>query len=229
MPIRTDFGTFYGTNLTPDPEHGLGAWTEADFRRAMQRGRGPDGPLYPAFPFPSFTRMTDADLGDLWAFLQTLPPVAQADRPHEVKARYRGRFVLGLWRLVAFRDRDWAPDPHQSELVNRGAYLGTAVGHCAECHTDRGWTGRVKWGRALSGTTEGPEPGPNLTPHADGLGAWTASDLDAFLQYGVDPDGDVVGGAMFDLVDRGTAPLPAEDRAAIAAWLRALEPRPSRR
>lgn len=212
--IETDFGTFYGSNLTPDPTHGIGAWSSADFDEAMRRGVSPDGkPYWPAFPYTSFTRMTDRDLGDLWAYLQTLAPVAKADRPHDVD---RPRWQLRFWRRFAFTDRGAAT--YDSTVPGeRGAYLVDAVGHCPECHTPRGGLGGLKRKRGMVGNPAPPEPAPDITAAA--LGDWTRSDWDTFLQLGMLPDGDFVGGEMARITQEGTARLSEADRAAMAVFL----------
>lgn len=210
--IETDFGTFYGSNLTPDPVHGLGAWSYDDFVRAMRRGKAPDGhPYWPAFPFPSFTGLTDADLADLWAFLQGLEADPRPDTPHEASGAWR----LPLWRLVAFREgpRPVPDDP----VLARGAYLVDHVGHCGECHTPRNGIGKVLWKRHdLEGTREGPKPGPSLVD----LDGWSDKELDLFFVMGMLPDGDFAGNGMGTVVAEGTSKLSGDDRAAMIAWLR---------
>jgi len=224
--IVTKFGTFYASNLTPDLEHGIGAWSEEDFFRAMRKGKSPDGKAYwPTFPYPSYTRMTDADLRDLFAFLGTVEPVALPDVvPEDPPARVG----LGLWRMFEFRAGAFEPDERRDAEWNRGAYLVRAVVHCGECHTPRNGIGGVREGRELSGSDMEPNGGPNLTPHADGIGGWSASDLDALLTLGMEPDGDFVGGHMADVVTIQTAPLSPEDRRAIGVYLAALKPLPTR-
>lgn len=228
--LKTRFGTFYGPNLTPDPEHGLGAWTFEDFHRAMRDGRSPDGkPYYPSFPYTAYTELTDEDLRHVWAWLRSLEPVSRPDAPHDLRKGYRKRSLLGLWRLMAFHRGPFQAGKGEPPDVARGRYLGEAVGHCGECHTPRDGIGRVRRRLALAGSDEPPEPAPNITPHPeDGVGAWSDADLDAFLQYGMLPDGDFVGGQMMRIVEEGTAALSKEDREALMAWLRSVHPRPSR-
>ena len=222
--LNTRYGTFYGSNLTQDPENGIGNWTEQDFVRAMQRGRSPErGAYYPAFPYTSFTGMHRSDLSDLFAWLKTGEPVATPNRPHEIKARYKGRFRLWLWRLVSFRARPVSLRRGASEAEQRGAYLVNVVGHCGECHSPRNGLGKMRRGRWLAGNTAPPEPAPNITPHKDrGLGTWSEDDWLTFLQLGMLPNDDFVGGEMGRIIEEGTGPLSESDRSAMVAYLMSL-------
>lgn len=226
--VVTRFGTFHGSNLTADPEHGLGRWTYEDFARAMREGRAPDGRAYwPAFPYPAFTGLVDADLADLWAYLRTLPPDPTPEVPHAVRPVYDHASSLALWRSFGFRPGPWvAKDPEADAAWSRGAYLVRTIGHCGECHTPRGATGVPRRRRELAGSDD--PRAPNLTPHPDGLGGWSEADLAEFLVSGTTAEGDVVGGHMGRVVELGTARLDASDRAAIVTFLRALPARPSR-
>ena len=224
--LKTPFGTFFGPNITPDAGVGIGRWSEADFVRAMRYGKRPDGAnLYPAFPYPSFTRITDADLRDLWAYLRTLPPSAQPSRPHELGLLYRARSLLGIWKWLFFRPGPFAPDPKQSASVNRGAYLVQALGHCGECHTPRNFLGGPKKGRFLAG---GKVPGDgrasNLTPTH--LKKWSDAELADVLSSGLLPDGDVLSEAMGEVVRNTTSQLTKNDLDAVIAYLRTLPPLP---
>jgi len=217
--VETKFGTFYGTNLTPSPE-GLGDWTVDDFTRALDHGRSPDGkPYYPAFPYPSFTQLTAADMADLFAFLQTLPAVSAEDRPHELRAPFRGLWKMRLWKLVAFA-------PRNLDGSDRGAYLVDAVAHCGECHSGRGGLGKTRTARYLAGSDDPPEPAPNITPAAL---RWSEDDWSTFLSTGMTPDGDFVGGEMRSVIADGTAALGEDDLAAMARYLLGVKPRKSRR
>ncbi|MCB9680324.1 MAG: cytochrome c [Alphaproteobacteria bacterium] len=228
--LTTDFGTFYGSNLTPDPVHGIGGWTFDDFVRAMRLGKDPQGrPYYPAFPYTAFTALTDADLADLWAWLRTVPADPRPDTPHDVLPRYRGRALLGLWRSLGFRKGPYTPDPSRSEAWNRGAYLVQGAGHCGGCHTPRSGVGIERRAHELAGSDAPPEPAPDLTPSPEALGAWTVEDWTTFLDMGMLPDGDFVGGEMNRVVEEGTAQLTDADREAIAAYLMALPPSRPRR
>ena len=211
--IQTPTGTFYGPNITPDPTNGIGTWTERDFGRAMDRGRDPQGRnLYPAFPYPAFTHMTDADVADIWAYLQTVPPVATADKPHALH-KYRWRGALLGWKLLALHR---GPLPHQDDpVLARGQYLVLAVAHCQECHTPRNGIGALKRHQAFAGSDTEPEKGPDIRP---GNG-WTAEDWEYLLDSGMKPDGDMVGGQMARVVDEGTSQLSAGNRQAIIRYM----------
>ncbi len=224
--LATPFGVFFPPNITPDPIHGIGAWSEGDFRRAMREGRAPDGTVYyPSFPYPSYTGMSDADLGDLWTYLRTVPAVAEASPGHALDFPFNLRILIRFWRGLYFTPGAFRPDAGQSMAWNRGAYLVRALGHCGECHTPRNLLGGLDGARELSGNRNGPEGKrvSNITPHRKkGIGAWSAADIVALLRDGDLPDGDIVGGAMIEVVENGTAHLTMDDLRAIAVYLRAL-------
>lgn len=210
--VVTRVGTFHGSNLTPDPEHGLGGWSFSDFERAMRAGRSPDGHSYwPAFPYPSFTGFDDGDLQDLWAFLQALPAVSEPDVPHDAPAAWK----RWAWRVLAFHPR--GPEPR-----SRGEYLVEVVGHCGECHTPRTSIGRMRRGRALQGSEAPWAEAPPIDREA--LADWSPDDLDTFLSMGMLPDGDFPGKGMYRVIKEGTSKLSDEDRAAMVAWLLGREP-----
>ena len=215
-PIETKFGTFYGTNLTPDARTGLGAWTYGDFARAMREGEAPEGHGYwPAFPYPSFRRASDEDLGHLWAYLRGLPAVQRENTPHALQGY--GAVQRWLWRTLIWQPEKDPPLP-EDPVLHRGAELVEGLGHCGECHTPRTRWGRLDPKRPLAGSREPPEPAPNLTS-GSGAGGWGHEDWLLFLETGMTPEGDVVGGEMARVVDHGTARLMDADREAMAAWL----------
>jgi mono/diheme cytochrome c family protein len=222
-PLATPFGTFYSPNITADPETGIGSWSDADFVRALREGVSPEGDHYfPAFPYPSFTKMTDQDILDLKAYIFSLPPVAQADREHEIDFPFGWRFSVWFWKQLNFTKGAFTPDPARSAEWNRGAYLVEALGHCGECHTPRGWLGGLDTSVALSGTTDGPEGEkvPNITPDPDtGIGTWSTTDVVRVLRTGQLPDGDFVGSVMGEVVETSTSRMTDADRRAIAAYL----------
>jgi mono/diheme cytochrome c family protein len=224
--LVTPFGTFYGPNITPHPNAGIGRWTEADFFRAMREGVRPDGANYfPAFPYPSYTKISDADLRDLWAYLRTLPPSSRASRPHELGLLYRWRFAVTPWKWLYFTPGPFAPDPKAAANVNRGAYLARGLGHCGECHTPRNFLGGPRRGRALAGgkTPEGKNVS-NLTPTR--LKKLSDRDLKEFLTTGFTPDGEMAGEAMGEVITNTTSQLTPADLDALIAYLRLLPPLP---
>jgi mono/diheme cytochrome c family protein len=221
--LKTPFGTFYGPNITPHPVAGLGRWSEADFVRALRLGLRPDGAhLFPAFPYPSFTLINDADLRDLWAYLRSLPPSARPSRAHDLRFPFGWRPLVAVWKWLFFTPGPFAADPKQSPLLQRGAYLVTALGHCGECHTARNFLGAPKRARALAGAAKGPNGDriPNLTPTR--LKKWSDAELKGFLQTGLTPDGDVTAETMGEVVRNTTGELTPADLAALIAYLRSL-------
>ncbi|MCC6211735.1 MAG: c-type cytochrome [Burkholderiales bacterium] len=225
--LHTPFGTFYGPNLTPHPDAGLGKWSEADFVRAMREGLRPDGAHYfPAFPYPSFTRVTDADLRDLWAYLRALPPNARPNQAHELRFPFGFRFVLAGWKWLYFSPGAFRDEPGRGAALNRGAYLVQALGHCGECHTPRNFLGGPRRDLQLAGTAKGPDGKsvPNLTPTH--LRKWSDAELRDILQTGLMPDGDVIAETMAEVVRNSTEKLNPADLAAMIAYLRSLAPLP---
>ncbi len=227
--LATPFGTFYPPNITPDPKSGIGGWSTGAFVQAMTEGRSPAGhPLYPAFPYTSYTRMTRQDLLDLKAYLGTVQPVANAVPAHALRFPFGLRPLLKGWQLLFFDPGPFRPDPSQSDSWNRGAYIVNGPGHCGECHTPRNALGAPEHERFLAGTRAGPDGKavPNITPNPDnGIGGWSKSDITFALQTGILPDGDVLGGAMAEVIEDATSHLTADDRSAIAEYLLSLPPR----
>ena len=226
--IKVPFGTFYSTNITPDRDTGIGGWSEQDFVRSMRQGVAPDGRSYfPVFPYTSFTRMSDEDLGDLWAYLTAQPAVRRANRSHEVRAPFGWRALLPLWKWMYFRPGPFRPDPARPSEWNRGAYLVSGPGHCSECHTPRTRLGAMRDDLYLAGAGDGPEGerAPNITPDPDtGIGQWRSPDVVWLLQTGVRPDGDSVEGLMAEETELGYEHLAPADLESIAIYLRSLPP-----
>jgi len=226
--LKTPFGTFYTPNITPDRETGIGGWTDRDFIRALREGRSPNGTAYfPVFPYTSFTHLTDQDLRDLKAYLDAQPPVSQRNKPHEVSPPFGWRFLLPVWQAL-FLDKDGLPEETGwDERWKRGRYLVQAAGHCGECHSPRNFLGAVDHDRMLAGSPTGPEGKavPNITPDPEkGIGKWSEGEVTFLLEIGMQPDGDFVGDGMREVVENSTSKLTAEDRAAIAAYLRTVPP-----
>jgi mono/diheme cytochrome c family protein len=227
--LETPYGIFRAPNISPDPETGIGGWSEADFVNAMQRGVSPDGRhYYPSFPYTSYARMRTEDVLDLKAFIDTLPPVRNAVAGHELAFPYNLRRGLGLWKRLHLSDEPVADLPDASEAVLRGQYLAEGPGHCAECHTMRDATGGLMLGEWLAGAPSPDGDGfvPNITPHPDGLADWSERDIAYALETGFTPDFDTMGGSM-TAVQENLAELPEADREAIAAYLKAIAALPN--
>ncbi len=226
--LKTPFGTFNVPNISPDKATGIGAWSTLDFINAMKLGIGREGEhLYPAFPYPSYQRMTLEDLIDLKAYLDTLPPVNNTVPPHDLSFPFSLRRALGLWQWLYVDGKSFVPDPHASREVNRGAYLVQGPGHCSECHSPRNLIGGIIEDEAFAGAKDldGKGTVPNITPSEEGIGDWSEEDIIYFFETGTMPDYDTVEGSMVG-VQKNLAKLTPEDRKAIAAYLKSLPPRP---
>ncbi len=226
--VESPFGIFYSPNITPDVETGIGAWSDDDFLNAFWEGVDPDGDhYYPAFPYTSYTGISRDDLLAMKAYLFSLEPVEQATPEHDLAWYISTRIAAGAWKLSYFEPARFDADPEQSDQWNRGAYLVRHLGHCGECHTPRSRMGALQYDRELAGNPDGPdgEKIPNVSPdRADGIGKWSISDIEYFLDIGMLPDGDFVGSTMGAVIDNNTAKLTKEDRLAIATYLKSIAP-----
>ncbi len=228
LALATPFGTFYSPNITPDPKTGIGAWSEADFIKALRHGTSPSGdPYYPAFPYPSYSGMTEEDMRDLLAYLMAQPPVEQENRPHALNFPFSLRFTVGIWQAMFFGAEAFEPRADKDAVWNRGAYLVRHLGHCGECHSPRGALGAVDSGQELAGNPQGPDGDkvPNLTPGPGGLSDWSESDIAYALKSGITPDGDFLSDSMEEVIENGTSHLTDDDLTAIAIYLKDLPPR----
>jgi len=223
--LKTDFGTFYGPNITPDKQTGIGDWTEDQFKRALRAGINEHGAyMFPVFPFTSFTNLTDADASDLYVYLQSVPPVTHRAPRNDVKFPFGWRPLLWFWRELFFKEGPVAPIEGQSAEWNRGRYLAEAVVHCQECHTPRNFLGALDRSHAYAGNPHGPDgqDAPDVTSDKkDGIGDWKLEELIDLLKTGSTPDGDIVGKGMADVVD-GTGKLTDADLHALAVYIKSL-------
>src|SRR6201987_4141281 len=165
--LAPPFGTFYSPNITPDPETGIGRWTDAQFLRALREGVRPDGANYfPVFRYSSFTGIRDSDVLAIKAYLFSLPAVHQSNRQHDVAFPFSWRFLQTSGKWLFSTPGPFHPEPERSAAYNRGAYLVTALAHCGECHTPRNMLGAVRSSMRLAGTVDGPDEQlvPNITP-----------------------------------------------------------------
>jgi mono/diheme cytochrome c family protein len=222
--IATPFGTVFAGNLTPDDSTGLGRWSAGHFWRALHHGRGFDGRrLVPAFPYTEFTRITREDSDALYAYLRTVPAVAQAAPPHELRWPYGTQTALAAWRLLFFKPGVWQDDPAQSADWNRGAYLVNGTGHCVACHGGRnalGGTADAGFGGGLIPTRNWYAPAFTRADEAS-VADWPLEDIVALLRDGASPRGHTIG-PMAEVVMTSTQHLPAADLRAMAVYLKAL-------
>jgi mono/diheme cytochrome c family protein len=227
--MESPFGTFYSPNITPDVDTGIGAWTDDEFVSAFWEGVSPDGEHYfPAFPYTSYTGVGRDDLIAMKAYLFSLEPVRRENREHDLAWYMSTRLAAGAWKELNFTASRFTPDAAQDEQWNRGAYLVRHLGHCGECHTPRSNLGVLQSDQEMAGSKLGDETIPNITPHrVDGIGRWSASDIEYFLDIGMLPDGDFAGSSMGEVIEDNTSKLTREDRLAIAAYLKSVPPRES--
>jgi mono/diheme cytochrome c family protein len=223
--VETPFGTVYSTNLTPDTEHGLGRWSADDFWRAVHHGRSRDGRLlYPVFPYTNYTELTRADVDAMYAYLRTVPSVAQANTPHQLRWPFSTQPALAAWRALYFEPGTWRDQPAQAAEWNRGAYLVRGLGHCSACHNTRNALGASSDVFDLSGGLIPMQNwyAPALTsPHEAGVAQWTTEDVARLLRTGV-AGGATVLGPMAEVVQGSTQYLTADDATAMATYLKAL-------
>jgi mono/diheme cytochrome c family protein len=221
-PLDTSFGTFRAPNITPDPEHGIGAWSRDAFAVAVRHGLSPGGePYYPAFPYTFYTRLTDQDVADLFAAIWTVPPVGKPSETHQLVFPFDQRPALKPWRAMFFEPGVFEGDSDRSPLWNRGAYIVEGPAHCGACHTPRNVLGAREAERALHGAEglPGGDDSPPITEAALRKNGWSRSDLAFALRTGLKPDGDSFGGSMGEVVRDSTRFLSDQDLQAIATYL----------
>lgn len=229
LVLATEFGDFAVPNISASSEHGLGNWSFEDFANAMKRGVSPDGEhYYPAFPFASYTHMSEEDLSDLFAYLKQLPASDEPDKASDIAFPFNVRRGLGLWKLLYLNDTPIIADAalNSDEQLLRGRYLVEGPGHCGECHTPRSLAGGMQRANWLQGapSPEGEGRIPGITNGPDDLESWSESDIAYLLETGFTPDFDSVGSSMAD-VTANYAFVPAQDREAIAAYLKHIQPK----
>lgn len=222
--LKSPFGTFYAPNISPDPNAGIGKWSEADFVTAMVKGTSPSGQhYYPAFPYASYQRMRTEDVRDLFAYLKTLPALPDVSKAHDLPFPFNIRRTLGGWKFLFLDGQPFKPDPGKDAVWNRGSYLANGPAHCAECHSPRNAVGGIIERQRYAG---GPDPSgegwvPNISQH--GMLSWSVEEIDKLLETGDMRDGDSVGGEMGKVVSN-TSRLSAQDRRAIATYIKSLPP-----
>jgi mono/diheme cytochrome c family protein len=229
LKMGSPLGAIYSTNITPDPETGIGTYTLEDFDRALRQGIAKDGHrLYPAMPYPSYAKLTDADVKALYDFfMKDVPAVRQANKPNEISPLLSFRWPLAIWDLVFTSSGSYAAKPEHDAVWNRGAYLVQGLGHCGACHTPRGIAFQEKAldegnSNYLAGALLDAWLAANLRgDQRTGLGQWSEADLAQFLKTGHNHDGTAFG-SMIDVVNNSTPYLSDDDIHAMAVYLKSL-------
>jgi alcohol dehydrogenase (quinone), cytochrome c subunit len=229
VPFATPFGTIYSSNITPDAATGIGNWTKEDLRAAMRRGIGKgEEHLFPAFPYPSFTKVTDEDVDAIYAYLRTLPAVRYT--PPGNGMLFSMRWPMSPWNSLYFQEGVYRPDPARAAEWNRGAYLVQGLGHCGACHTPRNWMMAENSAQSLSGGTlqseviqgkTGRWSAVNLTSAKSGLASWSVNDLAKYLQTGFCARAGAFG-PMNEVIINSLAKLSKDDIHAMAFYLKSL-------
>lgn len=222
-PIETPFGNITSPNITPDNETGIGAWTDDQFVRAVREGRGRDGSrLYPAMPYPSYTKMSRDDVLAIRAYLKTIQPVHNAVQSNTLPFPFNIRAVMWVWDALYFTPGEFKPDPKQSAVWNRGAFLVEGPGHCSACHTPKNFLGGNDTDARLSGGKLQGWFAPDITGDTrQGLGSWPVSDIATYLKTGHNSI-TAATGPMAEEVRDSTSKLNDRDRIAMATYLKSL-------
>lgn len=228
--MPTPFGTLYSSNITSDPETGIGRWSAEDFYKTMHTGRFPDGGLlYPAMPFASYTKVSRADSDAIFLYLKSIPAVRQKNREHELRFPYNNRQLILGWRTLYFNEGEYKPDASKSAEWNRGAYLVEGLGHCGMCHSPINALGGTPQADAFKGGLIPMQNwyAPSLTSNKEaGLGDWSIKDIVDLLKIGVSARGAVYG-PMAEVVHNSLQYLTDEDARAMAVYLKGIaEPAP---
>jgi len=220
LTFATQFGTFVAPNISPDPDFGIGAWSDIEIVSAVMRGVSPNGAHYfPVFPYAAYNKAEPSDMLDLVAYMRTLPASQEPSAPHDVGFPFNIRRSLGGWKLL-FETTDWALEGDLTQEQERGRYIVEALAHCGECHTPRNALGGMDRTRWLAGADNPSGEGkiPNITPAAL---SWSEEDIAYYLETGFTPEFDSAGGEMAHVI-QNLAQVEPSDRAAIAAYLKAV-------
>jgi mono/diheme cytochrome c family protein len=225
-PFETDFGTIYSPNITPDAETGIGSWSDADFLRAVHEGIAKDGTrLYPAFPYASYTYLTDADVLAMKAYLFSLPAVKNTAPENTLRWPYNQRGLMAIWSKYYNPNKRFEPVAEQSAEWNRGAYLAEALGHCGECHTPRTALQALNNKRKFAGGIAEGWRAYNLSSDKEsGIGTWSAEDLETYLKTGHSDDRGSAFGPMAQAVHLSFQKLTPSDVTAIVTYVRSVPP-----
>ncbi|MDV3253610.1 cytochrome c [Devosia sp. BK] len=218
--LVTQFGTFVPPNITSDPNVGIGNWTVEQFSAAMSDGMGPQGHLYPAFPYENYTLMSDQEIVDLYAALMATEPVTTPAAESQIPFPFNVRLLMAGWKNLFFSPHRFEPEAGRDEIYNRGKYLATGPAHCIACHTPRNALGALEWNQAFAGSPGGTGgKAPALTREALVEAGYDVETLAQTLQDGFTPGFDVLGGPMGEVIADGTSFWTPEDRTAVATYL----------
>jgi mono/diheme cytochrome c family protein len=225
--VNTPFGQLPTPNLTPDKEYGIGSWTDDQFYRAMHFGIRNDGAyLYPGLPYPWFTHVTRDDVMAIKAFLFSLPPVHEKNKPNKMAFPFTIREGIAGWNALYFHPGDFKPDPKQSAEWNRGAYLVTGLGHCADCHTPKNVALAPIDSEAFAGGNVDNWYAPNITSDPkEGIGTWSQPTIVTFLKNGASQGKGVVFGPMAQTVHDSLSHLTDADLNAMAVYIKSIPPK----
>ncbi len=228
LAFKLPFGTLYSPNITPDKETGIGKYTDANFLKAVHEGIAPDGSrLYPAFPYPSYTLLTDADALAIKAYLFSLTPVSQKSPPNTLAFPFNQRWGMAFWSLFYNSNERFRPNPSQSAEWNRGAYLAEALGHCGECHTPRNLLQAVNNKKKFAGAVTAGWRAYNITQDASsGIGSWDLETTEKFLAHGHAEGLGTASGPMGEAIDMSLRHMSSEDIKALVAYLKTIPPIP---
>jgi mono/diheme cytochrome c family protein len=219
-PIDTPFGVLAAPNITPDRETGIGSWTDDQFDAAVRQGRRRNGArLYPAMPFPYYTRMSREDVNDIRAYLDTIEPVRNAVHVNRLPFPLNLRASMIVWDALYFKPGEFYEDPSKSKEWNRGAYLAQGPAHCGACHTPKTFLGGDKPSDALRGGALQGWTAPDITSGQGALRDWSADDITEYLETGHNRN-TAAAGLMGEVVDLSTSKMTAEDVRAIAIYLK---------
>ena len=204
--VHTPFGIIYGSNITPDPKTGIGLWSLQAFARAMREGVSRDGShLFPAFPYYAYTKLSDADIEALYAYLMTRPAVSATPPANTLPFPLSVRAFQESWKILFFRGGPYRTDSSKSNEWNRGAYLAEALADCSGCHTTRNFLGGEKKRDAYAGYEVEGWITPPLTAANPSPIPWTEEDLFNYLRTGVSPLHGATAGSMTDVIRNGLA------------------------
>jgi len=218
VKLESQFGTFYGSNITPDRNYGIGKWSADEFYSALHDGKAPKGKLYPAMPYTSYRQMSRDDSDAIFAYLTTQKPAAVPNIEADLKLPYNVRFAVRFWDMLFVKDALPDASTGQSADWTRGRYLANALGHCTECHTPRGAFGQLQDGKTLQGGTLGRIGAPDITPAGLAARGWTGADLQAFFSTGVATQGSAFS-EMHPVIYLSTQHLGSNDLRALATYL----------